>query len=166
MSQTAVAESTSTARDFDFWMGRWHGRNRRLKERLAGCTQWEEFDSKSIARSILGGTSNEDVFLTDYDGGYVGMSFRFFDPESKLWSIYWADSRRPGPLDPPVVGAFDGDVGIFEGPDTFEGRPILVRYTWSGVTTATPRWEQAFSEDGGETWETNFTCDFRRADDE
>jgi hypothetical protein len=106
------------------------------------------------------------VFLTDYAGGYVGMSFRFFDPEKKLWSIYWADSRSPGPLDPPVVGSFDGDVGIFEGPDTFEGRPILVRYTWSRVTTPAPRWEQAFSEDGGETWETNWIMDFTRADDE
>jgi len=166
MSQTAVAESTSTARDFDFWMGRWKGHNRRLRERLAGCTDWDEFESKVIARSILGGTANEDVFLTDYAGGYVGMSFRFFEPEAGLWSIYWADSRFPGPLDAPVVGGFDGDVGIFEGPDTFEGRPILVRYTWSGVTTPTPRWEQAFSEDGGETWETNWVMDFTRWEDE
>ncbi len=164
MSQTAVAEST--ARDFDFWMGRWKGRNRRLRERLAGCEEWDEFDSKVIARSILGGTANEDVFLTEYAGGYVGMSFRFFDPETRLWSIYWADSRRPGPLDPPVVGSFDGDVGVFEGPDTFEGRPIQVRYTWSGATTPTPRWEQAFSDDGGETWETNWVMDFTRADEE
>ena len=164
MSETMVAEST--ARDFDFWMGRWHGRNRALRERLAGCDEWEELESKSIARSILGGTANEDVFLTDRDGGYIGMSFRFFDPGAKLWSIYWADSRRPGPLDPPVVGSFDGDVGVFEGPDTFEGRPILVRYTWSGVTTPTPRWEQAFSDDDGETWETNFVTDFTRADAE
>ena len=64
---------------------------------------------------MLGGLGNEDEFRTDYDGGYVGMSFRFFDPGRRLWSIYWADSRRPGLLDPPVVGAFDGDTGIFEG---------------------------------------------------
>jgi hypothetical protein len=166
MSRSAVAESTSTARDFDFFMGRWTCHNRRLRERLAGCDEWDEFESKTIARSILGGTGNEDVFLTDYAGGYVGMSFRFFDPDTKLWSIYWADSRRPGLLDPPVLGSFDGDVGVFEGPDTFEGRPILVRYTWSGVTTTTPRWEQAFSEDGGETWETNWIMDFTRAEEE
>jgi hypothetical protein len=164
MSETVVAEGT--ARDFDFWIGRWTGHNRRLRERLAGCDEWDEFESKSIARSILGGMGNEDVFLTDYAGGYVGMSFRFFDPETKEWSIYWADSRRSGVLDPPVIGSFAGDIGIFEGPDTFEGRPILVRYTWSGVTTPTPRWEQAFSDDGGETWETNFVTEFTRAEDE
>jgi hypothetical protein len=164
MSDTALAQGT--AKDFDFWMGRWKGRNRRLRERLAACEEWDEFESKSIARSILGGMGNEDVFLTDYAGGYVGMSFRFFDPETKQWAIYWADSRRSGVLEPPVIGGFDGDVGVFEGSDTFEGRAIVVRYTWSRVDTPTPRWEQAFSEDGGETWETNFVSEFTRADDE
>ena len=106
------------------------------------------------------------MFRTDHDGGFTGMSFRFFEPETKRWWIYWADSRRPGELDAPVTGAFDGDVGIFEGEDIFNGRPILVRFTWSGVTTPTPRWEQAFSDDDGETWETNWVMDFTRADDE
>ena len=69
-------------------------------------------------------------------------------------------------LDPPVLGSFSGDTGVFEGADTFEGRPILVRFTWAGVTTPTPRWEQAFSEDGGETWETNWIMEFARAEDE
>jgi hypothetical protein len=91
------------------------------------------------------------------------MSFRFFDPEKKRWSIYWADSRRCGELDPPVLGSFSGDTGVFVGEDTFEGRPILVRYVWSSVTTPKPRWEQAFSEDDGESWETNWVMDFTPA---
>ena len=133
------------------------------RERLAGSDEWDEFDSKVAARPMPDGLGNEDVFCTDYGGGFVGMSFRFFDPETELWSIYWADSRRPGLLDPPVIGSFSGDIGVFEGEDTFDGRPILVRFTWSGVTTPTPRWEQAFSDDDGETWETNWIMDFTRA---
>ena len=117
------------------------------------------------ARQLPGGLGNEDVFCTEYGGGFVGMSFRFYDPDSALWSIYWADSRRPGLLDPPVVGSFSGDTGVFEGDDTFGGRPIRVRFTWSGVTTTTPRWEQAFSDDGGKTWETNWVMDFTRAEE-
>ena len=73
---------------------------------------------------------------------------------------------RPGVLDPPVYGGFDGDVGLFEGEDTFAGRPIRVRFTWSGVTSETPRWEQAFSEDGGGTWETNWVMGFSRGGDD
>jgi hypothetical protein len=158
-----VAQAGGTVQDFDFWMGRWHVRNRRLRERLAGSDDWEEFEATVTARKLLDGLGNEDEFRTDHDGGFVGMSFRFFDPETGLWSIYWADSRRSGVLDPPVFGFFSEETGVFEGSDTFEGRPILVRFTWSGVTTPTPRWEQAFSDDDGATWETNWVMDFTRA---
>jgi hypothetical protein len=150
-------------RDFDFWMGRWHVRNRRRRKWLAGCDEWDEFEATVAARPILDGMGNEDEFRTDHAGGYVGMSFRFFDPATRQWAIYWASTRQPGLLEPPVVGGFSGDTGVFEGPDTFDGQPIGVRYTWSGVTTPTPRWEQAFSADGGKTWETNWVMSFARA---
>lgn len=166
MTGTETAQAQGTARDFDFWLGGWKVRNRRLRERLAGSDEWDEFEATATARPILDGLGNEDEFRTDWNGGFVGMSFRFFHPTTGLWAIYWADSRRSGLLDPPVIGAFDGDVGIFEGQDTFQGRPIVVRYTWSGVTTPTPRWEQAFSADGGETWETNWVMDFTREGDD
>ena len=163
---TDVMQHEATASDFDFWFGRWNVRNRWLKRRLAGSDDWEEFDATVVARPLLDGVGNEDEFRTDHAGGFIGMSFRFFDPERKRWSIYWADSRRPGELDPPVLGTFEGDVGVFEGEDVYRGRPILVRFTWSGVTTPTPRWEQAFSDDGGRTWETNWVMDFTREGDD
>jgi hypothetical protein len=163
---TEVLQSEATATDFDFWFGSWEVRNRWLTRRLAGSDDWDEFPATVIARPLLDGVGNEDEFRTEHDGGFVGMSFRFFDPERRRWSIYWADSRRPGELDPPVFGAFSGDVGVFEGEDIHRGRPILVRFTWSGVTTPTPRWEQAFSDDGGRLWETNWVMDFTRAGDE
>jgi hypothetical protein len=153
----------SSARDFDFWPGEWHVRNRRLRARLAGSEEWEEFEATSTARLLLDGLGNEDEFRTDHAGGFIGMSFRFFDPETKLWTIYWADSRRPGTLDPPLVGSFSGDVGVFHGDDEWAGRPVRIRFIWSGMTTPTPRWEQAFSDDGGETWETNWVMEFTRA---
>ena len=152
----------ASAHDFDFFMGRWTVANRRLRERLTGCEVWDEFAATSVARRLPGGLGNEDEFRTDYAGGFVGMSFRFFDPERGQWSIYWADSRRPGLLDPPLIGSFAGGVGVFLGEDTFAGRPILVRFIWSRVTTATPRWEQAFSADDGKSWETNWVMDFAR----
>jgi hypothetical protein len=141
-------------------MGSWKVHNRYLRERLKGSNDWLEFEATSVARPLLDGLGNEDEFRTDHDGGFIGMSFRFYDPEKDQWAIYWADTRRPGLLDAPVFGSFAGDVGIFEGDDTFEGRPIRMRFIWSGITTPTPRWEQAFSEDGGETWETNWIMDF------
>jgi hypothetical protein len=153
----------SDANDFDFLHGEWNTRQRRLRERLAGSEEWDEFEATVVCRPILDGLGNEDELRTDYAGGFVGMTFRFFDPATRQWSIYWADSRRPALLlEPPVIGSFSGGVGVFECDDTFNGRSIRVRYTWSGVSTS-PRWEQAFSEDGGETWETNWVAEFTRA---
>ena len=159
----ADVRERARSHDFDFWMGRWKVRNRYLRGRLQGSSDWVEFEATSVARPLLDGLGNEDVYCSHYGGGFVGMSFRFFDPETGLWSISWADSRRPGLLDPPVIGSFSGDTGVFEGTDTLDGRPIRVRFTWSRVTTTTPRWEQAFSDDDGETWETNWVMDFSPA---
>src|SRR5262245_22305373 len=156
----------SAAQDFDFFMGSWKVHNRVLRKRLAGCDAWDEFEATSVARPLLGGLANEDEFGTDFCGGFVGMSFRFYDPKCDLWSIYWADSRRSGALDPPVYGSFADDRGVFLGEDTFEGRPILVRFIWSEIASGSPRWEQACSEDDGDTWETNWVMEFTPAEDD
>jgi hypothetical protein len=158
----ATATRNGSARDFDFLLGSWKVHNRLRRTWLAGVDEWDEFEATSAARPILEGLGNVDEYRTDYAGGSVGMALRLFDPKRRVWFIYWATTKRPGLLDPPVAGAIDGDSGVFEGDDTFDGRPILVRFVWSRVSSGTPRWEQAFSDDGGETWETNWVMDFTR----
>ena len=141
--------------DFDFWFGRWAVKNRRMLKPLSGLDEWERFDATVECRPILGGMGNEDEFLSPHRPGAIGMSLRFFDPATRQWSIYWIDNKM-GVLLPPVVGHFVSGTGVFEGPDTLGGKPIDVRYTWSKTDTPTPQWEQAFSVDGGKTWETNW----------
>jgi hypothetical protein len=158
----AVEYAVEAGREFDFLLGRWNVRNRRLRARLAGSDEWEEFAASYIAWPLFDGRGNQDEFRTEHDGGMIGMSFRFFDEVAGVWSIYWADSRRLGVLDPPVFGAFRGGIGRFQGEDTFDGLPILVRFVWSRTATSSPRWEQAFSPDGGESWETNWAMSFTR----
>jgi hypothetical protein len=148
--------------DFDFFIGNWRVHHRRLKERLANSHEWIEFDGTSNAQKILGGLGNMDDNVLNLPGGaYRAVTFRTYDPAKKLWSIWWIDSRHPGPLDPPVIGRFENGVGTFYADDTFNRKPIRVRYLWTNLS-ATPRWEQAFSEDGGKTWETNWIMDFTR----
>lgn len=144
-----------SANDFDFLFGRWRIENRRLEGRLVGSTEWRSFEAESDCRPLSGGIGNVDQFSTDFWPGFVGLTLRFFDPASERWSLYWVDNRT-GVLQPPVVGAFAGDVGIFEGEDELGGRPIRVRFTWSRTDREHPRWEQAFSGDGGKSWETNW----------
>lgn len=157
----------SAARDFDFLMGPWHIRNTRLVHRLAGCNDWENFDATGTARPLPGGIGNYDDFTSaTWKPGFVGMSLRVFCPASERWSIYWLDNTTGGVdpatglLRPPVVGGFHEGVGVFEGHEVFEGRPVRVRFEWSQMHTGTPRWQQAFSDDGGATWEVNWVMEF------
>jgi hypothetical protein len=161
-----LMHATGTAHDFDFLFGHWSVLNRRLRRRLVGSGEWDEFAAEMVARPLLDGMGNEDEFRTDHDGGMIGMSFRFFDPRTRLWTIYWADSRRCGRLDPPVVGSFADGVGMFEGTDTHQGRSVRVRFIWSQTDAREPRWEQAFSADGGQSWETNWVMELSPAGDE
>ncbi len=150
----------STARDFDFLVGTWEVANRRLKVRHAGSGDWDEFPGRLTMRPMLGGQANVDevAFPTK---GWSGLTLRLFNPATKQWSIYWVNSREVV-MTTPVVGSFRDGIGEFYGDDTDEGRAIRVRYRWSGITATSARWEQAFSTDGGRTWETNWTAQFRR----
>jgi hypothetical protein len=109
---------------------------------------------------LLDGLGNMNDLVADGNRN-IGMALRFFNPQTRLWSIYWV-SQSDGMLQPPVVGAFTDGTGRFEGNDTHEGRPVRVRFTWSGILPRSARWEQAFSEDGGRHWETNWVMELAR----
>ena len=154
----------STAQDFDFIHGRWTVAHRRLRRRLAGCTEWQTFGGSSHNWPLLGGAGNVDDNLIDLPAGaYRAATLRSWNPDSRSWQIWWLDARYPDSLGVPMVGRFVGGVGTFLADEDFEGRPIRVRFLWTRTDTASPRWEQAFSEDGGQTWETNWEMDFTRA---
>ena len=150
--------------DFNFAFGNWIVKHRRLNRRLCGCTDWTEFLGTSTTYPILGGFGNlEDNILEMPEGQYRAVAMRSFDSATQQWAIWWLDARQPHTLDVPVVGRFEGGVGLFFANDTLEGRPIKVRFTWDARDAGVPRWEQAFSADNGATWETNWTMIFHRA---
>jgi hypothetical protein len=152
------------ARDFDFLIGAWRVRHRRLKERLAGDTRWEEFDGSSVFSPLMAGSAHVDDNVIELPAGtYRAVSLRSFDPQTRQWAIWWLDGRHPHRLDVPVVGCFEGGVRTFLADDQFAGRPIRVRFQWSHITPNSARWQQAFSPDGGKTWETNWVMDFTRS---
>jgi hypothetical protein len=146
------------SRDFDFYIGTWTIENRRLTSRLAGSDDWETFPAVSVARSVLGGTANLDE-ITFPTKGWTGLTLRLHDRERDTWSLYWV-AGQASTVEAPVVGRWD-DQGEFAGycDDVHEGTPVRVRFRWTGVSASTAHWEQAFSTDGGQTWETNWTMD-------
>jgi hypothetical protein len=149
--------------DWDWLVGRWSVRHRRLKARLAGCTEWEEFAGTSVLWLTLDGLGTVDDNLLELPGGtYRAVGIRAFDAGTGEWSIWWLDARNPTIIEPPVRGGFKDGVGTFVGDDTLNGRAIKVRLRWSRITPVSARWEQAFSPDGGASWETNWEMDFAR----
>ena len=154
----------TTGTEFDFLHGQWRVRHRRLQTRLAGADDWQEFNGRVSVWPTLGGTGNVDDNELDLsEGTYRAMSVRSYDPESGQWAIWWLDARSPHMMDVPVIGGFAGGEGRFLAEDQFEGKPIKVRFRWMEMDTETPLWEQAFSADGGQSWEVNWTMRFERA---
>jgi hypothetical protein len=150
--------------DFDFLVGNFIMRHKRLKERLKGCTEWEEFEGTATGKKLLNGLGHMDeVVMNRGNGPAHGYTLRLFDVKSGEWSIYWA-AGGSHILDVPVVGKFKNGVGEFYSHEVNEGRHIFCRFTWSKTDTDSPQWEQAFSIDGGKTWETNWMNTFERVE--
>lgn len=105
-SRNPSPSSTGAASDFDFFVGSWQIHHSRLKERLTGCLEWEQFEGSSVMQKLLGGHANvDDKVIHIPDGNYRALTIRSFDAASGLWSIWWLDGRHPGRLDVPVVVA-------------------------------------------------------------
>jgi hypothetical protein len=159
-----TANFTVDVHDWDFLVGRWNVRHRRLKARLAGSTEWDEFDGTCVNWPTLGGEGNVDDNLLELPGGtYRALGIRALNAKDGYWMIWWLDQRYLT-IDTPMRGGFKDGVGTFLADETFNGRPIKVRFRWSEITPTSARWEQAFSPDAGASWETNWIMHFRRAD--
>jgi hypothetical protein len=116
---------------------------------------------KIFAR-VLQGFGNFDIFSTRFDGKpFEGFTLRLFDPQTRLWTIYWADSNAVR-LDGGNVGSFDGDTGEFFARDVFAGKNVLVKVYWDKRDPEAPVWSAAFCVDEGETWEWNWCAYFAR----
>lgn len=166
---TETRTTASAIHDFDFLIGTWRTHQRRLKVRLQGSSDWETFAATSSVQKLPGGVINFDTLVAEaWRPGWVGMSLRLFNPVTNLWSIYWVTNDGGGidasthRLSPPVVGRFAGDEGLFEGEDDFDGQPIRVRFRWQRLGADRAQWEQAFSADDGQSWETNWVMAFER----
>lgn len=158
-----TSDLSAHAQDFAWLEGRWAVRHRRLKTRLANDTRWDEFGGTCACWLTMGGFGTCDDNVIEFpDGTYRAMSIRAFNPKTRQWAIWWLDERHADHIEPPVYGRFSDGVGRFEGDDVFNGQRIRVYFEWSEITATSARWEQAFSTDGGETWEVNWVMQFTR----
>lgn len=143
-------------RDFDFEFGTWKTHVSRLAEPLSGSKEWLALEGTSVVRPILDGRANlVELDISGPSGRISGASLRLYNPQTRQWSLNYA-SLRNGALTAPTVGAFEHGRGEFFGLDTWNGKPVFVRFVIACATRDTCRFEQAFSADGGKTWEVNW----------
>jgi hypothetical protein len=142
--------------DFDFEIGTWNTHLRRLVHPLTGSTAWVEYEGTTVVRKVLGGRANLAELVADGPAGHFeGMSLRLYNPEARQWSLNFANAAA-GTLATPTIGEFRDGRGEFYDQETLGARAILVRFLVLPVGRDTCRFEQAFSDDGGKTWETNW----------
>jgi hypothetical protein len=163
-SPEALAAAPADAggpRDFDFLVGEWRVDHRYLR---AATREWVQVAGTCRHRKLMGGWANlEEHVMKTPDGDRRALGLRAYDPKTAQWSVWWLDGRYPsGPLDPPVRGGFENGIGTFRGETTVDAKPVGMRYLWSHITPASARWEQAYSPDGGKTWDPNWVMEFRR----
>jgi hypothetical protein len=156
----AEAQHVSTERDgqhdFDFNIGTWKTHISRLQHPLTGSNKWIEINGTVVVRKVWDGRAQLEEIDADGSTGHLdGLTLFLYNPQSHQWSLNFANSKD-GTLAQPSIGEFKNGRGEFFDQETFNGRTIQVRIVWSDIAPNSHRFEQAFSNDGGKTWEPNF----------
>lgn len=169
LSSTGITQAAPVLhdgqRDFDFHIGTWRTRVKRLVKPLTGSTTWAEYEGTTVVRKVLDGRSNLVELRVKGPAGQIdGLSLRLYNTQSRQWSLFYSNIAA-GTLELPTVGTFNNKVGEFFSQDSIGGRAILVRFVITPTSPTEIHFEQAFSADGGRTWETNWIAtDTRIAD--
>jgi hypothetical protein len=155
-SNAPPATEHAEQHDFDFEIGTWHTNLKRLQHPLTGSTTWIEYDGTSTIRKIWNGRANLVELEVDGPTGHIeGLSLRLYNPQSHQWSLNFANSTQ-GTISVPTIGEFKNNRGEFYDQEPFNNRTILVRNVFEDITANSYRFEQSFSDDGGQTWELNW----------
>lgn len=161
---TWPAQGQDPQRAFDFEFGAWTAHVARLTEPLSGSDDWVEYTGTSVVQPWWDGRANiGELKIAGPTGEIQGMSLRLYEPASRQWYIRWANSRT-GELGQPMIGGFHEGVGRFYNQEQFNGRAVFVRFIFSDITKNKFRLEQAFSADGGASWEPNWIATFERTE--
>ena len=148
--------------DFDFNIGTWKTQISRLQHPLTGSATWVKWNGTVVVRKVWDGRANLEELKIDGPTGHIeGLTLRLYNPQSHQWNLSWSNSSD-GTLDQPLTGEFKNGRGVFFQQTQFNGRTILVRQTYSNITPDSHNFEQAFSDDGGTTWEPNWVAKLTR----
>jgi hypothetical protein len=152
--------------DFDWEYGDWTTHIHRLQHPLTGSKTWVDYDGTTKIHRFWDGKAHMvELDVSGPAGRIEGISVRLYNPAAHQWSLNFANSAA-GVFSTPTVGEFKNGRGEFYDMEELGGRMILVRNVWSDITPTSGHFEQAFSDDGGKTWEVNWIATDTRVKDE
>jgi hypothetical protein len=149
--------------DFDFEFGTWNIHMRRLHHPLTDSSNWFEMTGTTTSK-VWGGKANIAEVEADGPNGHLELlALRLYNPLAHQWAISFATSTA-GTLSTACIGEFKNGIGEFIDQEPYGDRTILVHFTIQSTAPGKAHSEQAFSNDGGKTWETNWINDFTSVD--
>jgi hypothetical protein len=163
-SPQETSAATDGQHDFDFAIGTWNTRVRRLLKPLSGSNEWAEGTGTVSTKKVWGGRAQIEELTIETGGARLdGLALRLYNPKTRQWRLHWANAKKGMLSDSPAFGAFKNGRGEFYNEEVISGKSVLVREIFSDITPDSHHFEQAFSEDMGKTWEPNLIVDLTRA---
>lgn len=162
LAQPASGGGRDGQHDFDFEFGTWNTHVSMLAHPLTGSKEWREYNGVTVVHKVWNGAANVvDLDMKNASSHLQLASFRLYNPSTHQWALYTANSHG-GTLGVPAIGEFADGRGVFYDKETWEGKPITVRFVITPRSANAIHFEQAFSADDGKTWETNWIADDTR----
>ena len=148
--------------DFDFNQGAWHTHITRVLDPFEGGSHTVTLDGTVTERKVWNGRAwLEEISADGPDGHWDGMTVFLYNPQSGQWSQTYAGAGD-SQFSPPTIGSFHDSIGELYGTDTYKGRQVLLRGTWSDITPEAHTYSEAYSQDGGKTWAPVFIAHLTR----
>jgi len=129
---------------------------------LSGSNDWADMDGITVVKKVWNGRANLAEYKAEGAAGHVELlSLRWYNPAAHQWNLDFA-TPNVGVLGVPGTGEFRYGRGDFYDQEEINGRFVLVRFSIWPTGPDKARSEQAFSADGGETWEVNWVNTYER----
>jgi Protein of unknown function (DUF1579) len=158
-----ISESPAKGQhEFDFDFGTWKTRSTRMLHPLSGSNTWIDLDGETVVSRVWNGRANLAEYKAVGPSGTIQLlALRWFNPATGEWNLDFA-TPNVGTLGIPGVGKFRDNRADFYDYESINGQSVLVRFSIWSISSDRARSEQAFSTDGGKTWEVNWINKYSR----
>ena len=149
--------------DVDFNLGKWHTSIRRYADPFSAPSHFASLEGTVTVRPVWNGKALlEEIEADGPNGHWQGLTLFLYNPQSGQWSQNYANAAQGHFEAAATIGEQRGrDIELYS-TDTAGGRAILVKGLWSEIEPDSHRYTEAYSDDGGRTWQTAFDARLTR----